>query len=42
MKKIGAVEIYEDVTVKDVVTTFGSALFIAAMFYMSMVGAFVY
>ena len=42
MKKIGAIEVYEGITVKEVVTTAGGGMFIAIMFYMSMVGAFVY
>ena len=42
MKRIGAIELCEYVTVKDVVTTAGSGMFIAVTFYLSMVGAFVF
>ena len=42
MKKILAIEVYEDLTVKDVVTTAGGGMFIAITFYIGMVGAFVY
>ena len=42
MKKIAAIEICEGLTVKEVVTTAGGGMFIAAMFYLSMVGGFVY
>lgn len=42
MKKIGAIEICEDVTVKDAVTTAGSGMLLAIMFYVCTVGVFVY
>jgi hypothetical protein len=42
MKKIGAIEICEGLTVKEVVATAGGGMFIAIMFYVGMVGAFVY
>lgn len=42
MKKIGDIEICEGLDVKEVVVTAGGGLFIAAMFYVTMIGTFVY
>ena len=42
MKRIGAIEICEYVTVKDVITTAGSGMFLAIMFYVCTVGVFVF
>ena len=42
MKKILTIEICEGLTVKEVVTTAGGGMFIAIMFYVSMVGGFVW
>ncbi len=40
MKKIGAIEICEDVTVKDVVTIFGGGILLTILFYICTVGVF--
>ena len=40
MKKLGAIEICEDITVKDVVTTVGSGMFLTIIFYVCTVGVF--
>ncbi len=40
MKKFGAIEIYEDITVKEVVKTVGSALILTITFYICIIGVF--
>ena len=40
MKKLGAMEICEDITVKDVVTTVGNGMFLTIIFYVCIVGVF--
>lgn len=40
MKKIGAIEVYEDLTVKDVITTAGGGMLLAISFYVCSVGVF--
>ena len=42
MKKIGGIEICEDVTVKDAVTTISGAMLLSILFYICTVGIFVY
>ena len=40
MKKIGAIEIYEDVTVKEVVITAGGGMLLTILCYVCTVGVF--